>query len=291
MAERDRFELDLATALRAFAENAPTEVHPSELARRFAVEYPHGRTAIPQAPGPGFPRRLAAAAGAPSGAGAGGDAGSRPESALPAVVSPASRHPRASPTANPDEALVATLTALMNDPYDAAKVAALFAPNAVIHETPANMTIDGSRADRDEDPRVQRRGVQDRRGLGPDPAGQLRRRLRQVRRRGDLARCPRGPRAGGRQGLEPLGVPGTVTRSRAGPNRSSVQEVASWRIKTSVRGSHLHRGWPGLGALFIAVALLGACGASATQSPASHRPQLRRPRPTPMRRSWPTCQP
>jgi hypothetical protein len=44
MAERDRFELDLASALRAFAEDATTQVRPAELARRFAVAYPHGRT-------------------------------------------------------------------------------------------------------------------------------------------------------------------------------------------------------------------------------------------------------
>ena len=59
-----------------------------------------------------------------------------PSPATPAPASPA-------PTANPDEALVATLTALMNDPYDAAKVAALYAPNAVIHETTADLTHTG----------------------------------------------------------------------------------------------------------------------------------------------------
>ena len=48
-----------------------------------------------------------------------------------------------SPTANPDEALVADLSALMSDPYDAARVAALYAPNAVIHETTANLTQTG----------------------------------------------------------------------------------------------------------------------------------------------------
>jgi len=44
MAERDRFELDLAAALRAYLEEAPTEVRPTELARQFATAYPHGRT-------------------------------------------------------------------------------------------------------------------------------------------------------------------------------------------------------------------------------------------------------
>jgi len=42
MAERDRFELDLAAALRAYLEEAPTEVRPTELARHFAAAYPHG---------------------------------------------------------------------------------------------------------------------------------------------------------------------------------------------------------------------------------------------------------
>ena len=61
--------------------------------------------------------------------------------ATPSPATPSSASP--APTANPDEALVATLTALMNDPYDAAKVAALYAPNAVFHETTANLTHTG----------------------------------------------------------------------------------------------------------------------------------------------------
>jgi ketosteroid isomerase-like protein len=49
MAERDRFDLDLdlRAALRAFAEDAPTDVRPAELARRFALEHPRGRTVVP----------------------------------------------------------------------------------------------------------------------------------------------------------------------------------------------------------------------------------------------------
>ena len=43
MAERDRFELDLAAALRAYLEDAPTEVRPAELARKFATAHPHRR--------------------------------------------------------------------------------------------------------------------------------------------------------------------------------------------------------------------------------------------------------
>ena len=44
MAERERFELDLADALRTYAESAPTRVRPAELARHFATAYPHRRT-------------------------------------------------------------------------------------------------------------------------------------------------------------------------------------------------------------------------------------------------------
>ena len=46
MADRDRFELDLAAALRAYLGDAPTEVRPTELAHQFATTYPHGRTAL-----------------------------------------------------------------------------------------------------------------------------------------------------------------------------------------------------------------------------------------------------
>ena len=47
MAERDRSDLDLRAALRAFAEDAPTDVRPAELARRFAVDHPRGRILLP----------------------------------------------------------------------------------------------------------------------------------------------------------------------------------------------------------------------------------------------------
>ena len=46
MADRDRFELDLAAALRTYLEEAPTEVRPTDLARHFATDYPPGRTSI-----------------------------------------------------------------------------------------------------------------------------------------------------------------------------------------------------------------------------------------------------
>jgi len=43
MPERDRFELDLAAFLRTYAEGAPTDVRPAELAHHFAAAYPRGR--------------------------------------------------------------------------------------------------------------------------------------------------------------------------------------------------------------------------------------------------------
>jgi hypothetical protein len=46
MAERDRFEFDLAAALRDYAVEAPTEIRPVELARHFADAYPRGGGAV-----------------------------------------------------------------------------------------------------------------------------------------------------------------------------------------------------------------------------------------------------
>jgi hypothetical protein len=54
--------------------------------------------------------------------------------------------PTPSPTANPDEALMADLVAVMSNPYDAAKVAALYAPNAVFRDNIANETSTGLEA-------------------------------------------------------------------------------------------------------------------------------------------------
>jgi len=48
-----------------------------------------------------------------------------------------------SPAAVTDEALVADLAAVTSDPYDAAKVAALYAPNAVIHDLVSDITQTG----------------------------------------------------------------------------------------------------------------------------------------------------
>ena len=48
-----------------------------------------------------------------------------------------------SPTANPDVASLDDLDAVWSTPYDAAKVAALYAPNAVFHDMVANETSTG----------------------------------------------------------------------------------------------------------------------------------------------------
>jgi hypothetical protein len=142
MSERDRFERDLGTALSAYAEDAPTQVRPTELARHFASAYPHRRTVLD--PGRLLPvlrvAWLLLLAAIVLAAMVGGMlvGGSQLQWKPPAVIAPV-----ASPTANPDEALVADLSALMSDPYDAARVAALYAPNAVIHETTASLTQAG----------------------------------------------------------------------------------------------------------------------------------------------------
>lgn len=86
-------------------------------------------------PNPGRPGRLGAAVLAAillSACGAG------------ATQSPATTPaPTAAPAAIADEALVADLAAVMSEPYDAARVAALYRPDAVIHETTASRTQRG----------------------------------------------------------------------------------------------------------------------------------------------------
>jgi hypothetical protein len=58
-----------------------------------------------------------------------------------------SSRPVSSPATRSDEALVADLAAVAGSPYDAAKVAALYAPDAVLHElTDANLTSRGLEA-------------------------------------------------------------------------------------------------------------------------------------------------
>jgi len=59
------------------------------------------------------------------------------------VYDAASSSAVSSPAAVTDEALVADLAALMSTPYDAAKVAALYAPNAVIRDLVENITQTG----------------------------------------------------------------------------------------------------------------------------------------------------
>jgi hypothetical protein len=127
MAERGRFEREVAAAFRAYLEDAPTQVRPVELARHFATTHPHGRTALGPWRLPAA-RRLAwillLAAGLLA-ALVGGTllVGSQQERRLPALE-----------VLSPDEALVADLAALMSNPYDAARVVALYAPDAVIHD-------------------------------------------------------------------------------------------------------------------------------------------------------------
>ncbi len=58
-----------------------------------------------------------------------------------ATSTPATRSPAAAAAA--DEAFVADLAALWSNPYDAAKVAALYAPNAVFYDIPADQTHKG----------------------------------------------------------------------------------------------------------------------------------------------------
>jgi len=54
-------------------------------------------------------------------------ASASPSPATPAPATPA-------PTANPDEALVSDVAAVWSNPFDDAKVTALYAPDAVIHD-------------------------------------------------------------------------------------------------------------------------------------------------------------
>ena len=107
MAERDRFELDLAASLRAYAEDAPTQVRPTELARHFATAYPHGTATLgpwrfAAIPRPVWVLLLGAAllAALISGALL---VGSQPQRRLPAVVPPVGQVYECPPGSNPDE--------------------------------------------------------------------------------------------------------------------------------------------------------------------------------------------
>jgi hypothetical protein len=67
--------------------------------------------------------------------------------ATPSPAAPSPSPATSSPSANPDEALVDDLAALWSNPFDAAKVAALYAPDAVVRElTTANVTSTGLEA-------------------------------------------------------------------------------------------------------------------------------------------------
>jgi hypothetical protein len=107
MDERDRFELELADALRAYAEEASTEVRPTELARQFATTDPRRRAAFgPWRLGP--TARLAWVVLLLAGLLAtmvGGMliTGSQPERTLPVVVPPIGQVLTCPPGTNPDE--------------------------------------------------------------------------------------------------------------------------------------------------------------------------------------------
>jgi hypothetical protein len=105
MAERDRFELDLAAALRAYLDDAPTEVRPAELARQFATAHPHrrgvfGRWGLAVAPRLAWVLLLAALLAALVGGGL--LAGSQLRRILPAVVPPIGQGFECPPGSTPD---------------------------------------------------------------------------------------------------------------------------------------------------------------------------------------------
>ena len=108
MAERDRFELDLAAALRAYLEDAPTEVRPTELARQFATAYPHRRTALGRVALRADARACAwvlllLAALLAALVGGALLVGSQPQRKLPAVVPPVGQVFECPPGSTPDE--------------------------------------------------------------------------------------------------------------------------------------------------------------------------------------------
>jgi len=67
-------------------------------------------------------------------------------SAASTPAPPATPAPTPSPTANPDEALVADLAAVWSNPYNEAKVAALYAPDATFYDNGVNETSKGLEA-------------------------------------------------------------------------------------------------------------------------------------------------
>ena len=143
MAENDLFERSLAGAFLRLADDVPGTVDAAAVAHRVALEHPRRRVPALAWGLVAFPRLpwilllLAALLAAMVGTMLVG--GSQPEPRFAAVVP-------ASPTANPAEALAADLAALWSNPYDAAKVAALYAPDAVFHDMVLKETSTGLEA-------------------------------------------------------------------------------------------------------------------------------------------------
>ena len=140
MAENDLFERSLADAFLRLADDVPGTVDAAAVAHRVALEHPRRRVRALAWGLVALPRLawilLLLAALLAAMVGTMLVAGSQPEAKLSAVVP-------ASPTANPDEALVDDMAAVWSSPYDAAKVAALYAPDAVLHDVVTNETSTG----------------------------------------------------------------------------------------------------------------------------------------------------
>ena len=128
----------------------------------------------------------------------------------PAGSSPASGS-SASPVVSDDEDLMKEINAIWGGTADAAAVAALYAPDAVFHDTIEGKTYTGVEAIAGEGRGERRCRLQVRAGLVLDPARQRRCRLPSVQRRRADVPGARGLRAQGRQGHRPVGVPGALT--------------------------------------------------------------------------------
>jgi len=152
MVEMDAFERRLADALLAHANDVSPAVDAAAVAHRVALEHPRHRATV-------FPRRMTAVprvawmllllAGLLT-ALVGGMlvAGSQPVPALPAFAPPvapsAGQTFACPPGSTEDQELAADIAAAWSAPYDAAKIAALYAPDATFYEkTDANVTSVG----------------------------------------------------------------------------------------------------------------------------------------------------
>ncbi len=142
MAENDLFERGLADAFLRLGDDVPGTVDAAAVAHRVALEHPRRRVRALAWGLVALPRLawilLLLAALLAAMVGTMLVAGSQPEPKL-APMTP-------SPTANPAEALAADLAAVWSNPYDAAKVAALYAPDAVFHDLVSNETSTGLEA-------------------------------------------------------------------------------------------------------------------------------------------------